>query len=186
MNTTMKTPAHFEEEFGGRWFDTSINPIINQDGEVILYAISITDVTYNKKSAELSRQNEEFLRSLLEETSDIIAILNSDGTIRNDSPSITRSLGYDSSVLAGKEVFDLIVREEVPALKRILAEIMDSPGIVRPIHLTMKSMDGSVCPMDGIISNLYGNPVIDGIIFNGWLRPEPGTTKPLAGPEKRV
>jgi len=185
MNPTTKTPSHFEDEIRGSWFKTSVYPITNQEGEVILYAISITDVTGNKRSAELSRQNEEFFRSFLEETSDIIAILNSDGTIRNESPSIARTLGYDSEVLVGRPIFDLMAGEEVPALKRVLADSMGSPGIVRPVRMHMKSTDGSVRPMHGIISNLYGNPVIDGIILNGWLKTGPGTTKPPDGPENR-
>jgi PAS domain S-box-containing protein len=183
VNPTIKTPSHFEDEFRGRWFKTSVYPITNQEGEVILYAISITDVTRNKRSAELSRQNEEFFRSYLEETSDIIAILNSDGTIRNESPSITRALGYSSEVLVGRPIFDLVAGEEVPALKRILAESAGSPGIVRQVSMNMRSTDGSVRPLHGILSNLYGNPVIDGMILNGWLKTGPGgTTRPPDGP----
>ncbi len=185
VNPTIKTPSHGEEEFRGGWFGTSIYPVTNHEGEVILYAISITDITRNKRAEELSRQNEEFFRSLLEETSDITAILNSDGTIRNESPSIARTLGYNSEVLVGKPIFDLVAGEEVPALKRVLADSMGSPGIVRPVCVNLKSMDGSICPMHGIISNLYGNPVIDGIILNGWLKTGPGTTRPPAVPENR-
>ncbi len=172
LNTAQKIPVHFQEEFKNNWFDTSIYPITNPDGEVVLFAVSVRNVTENKKMVEQSRQNEEFFRSLIEETSDIIAIINKDGTIRYESPSITRTLGFGPDLLVGKPLFDLVSEGDIPRLKIIIEEILANPGMVKPVRLRVKTSRGSSSVMEGIISNLYGNPVIDGIILNGWIKAE--------------
>jgi hypothetical protein len=36
--------------------------------------------------------------------------------------------------------------------------------------MRVKNAEGALFTMEGIISNLYGNPVIDGIVLNGWIK----------------
>jgi PAS domain S-box-containing protein len=170
LNVTQKKPVHFEEEFKSAWFETTIYPVVNLEGQVVLHAVSIRDVTKNKTVEEQSRQNEEFFRSLIEETSDIIAILNKDGTLRHESPSITKTLGFTPDQIVGKPFSDIVPEKDVPLFTRILLEILDNPGNVKPVRLMIKDSGGLAHIMEGIISNLYGNPVIDGIILNGWIR----------------
>jgi PAS domain S-box-containing protein len=172
LNVTQKKPVHFEEEFKSAWFETSVYPVVNPGGQVVLFAVSIRDITRNKTIEEQSRQNEEFFRSLIEETSDIIAILNRDGTLRYESPSITKALGFAPEQIVEKSLSDIIPEEDVPVFKRILGEIIDNPGIVKPVRIRVRDREGSAHIMEGIISNLYGNPVIDGIVLNGWIRKE--------------
>jgi PAS domain S-box-containing protein len=172
LSTAQKIPVRFQEEFRNNWFDTSIYPVTTPEGDVVLFAVSIRNVTKDKKMEEQSRQNEEFFRSLIEETSDIIAIINKDGTIRYESPSITRTLGFGPDLLVGKPLYNLVSDDDVPGLKKILDEILANPGMVKPIRLKVKNSEGASSIMEGIISNLYGNPVIDGIILNGWIKAE--------------
>jgi PAS domain S-box-containing protein len=172
VNITHKKPEHFEEEFKGAWFETSVYPILNPEGDVVLFAVYIRNITDNKKTEEQARHNEEFFRSLIEDTSDVIAIINTDGTIRHESPSINRTLGYSAEDLVNKSLFSIIPEHDLPAARSIFADILASPGMVKPIRLQLKKNDGSVSVMEGIISNLNGNPVIDGIVLNGWIKKE--------------
>jgi PAS domain S-box-containing protein len=168
-----KMQEHFEEEFKGTWYNTTVYPVLNRGGTAVLYAVHIRNISKTKTMEEQSRNNEEFFRSLIEDTSDIIAILNSDGSIRHESPSISRSLGYASEELTGRNIFSLVPEDEVPAGQHILSQVLESKGLVKPIRLVMKKHDGTRCVMEGIISNLFGNPVIDGIVLNGWIKPLP-------------
>lgn len=172
LNPTQKKPIHFQEEFRNNWYDTSIYPVTSPEGDIVLFAVSVRNITENKKIEEQSRQNEEFFRSLIEETSDIIAVLNKDGTIRHESPSITRTLGFGADFLVGKPFSQIVFEDDLPELNTLFTEILENPGMVRPIRLRVRNTRGSTTIMEGIISNLYGNPVIDGIILNGWIKAE--------------
>jgi PAS domain S-box-containing protein len=163
--------VHLEEEFRGHWYDTAFYPVLERDGDVVLYAVYIRDITRHKRLEEQSRQNEEFFRSLVENTSDILVILNSDGKIRHESPSITHVLGFSPDFLSGNDIFCIVPDDEIPALKFFLEESVKNPGLVRPFRLKVKNSKGEVSVMEGIMSNLNGNPVIDGIVVNGWIKP---------------
>jgi len=170
LNTNQKEPVRFQEEFHNRWFDAAIYPVKSPEGDVVLFAISIRDITAQKTLEEQSRQNEEFFRSLIEDTSDVIAVLDRDGTLRHESPSITRYLGYDPERVVGKPFSVIIPDESLPVFQQVLDEVIKTPGMVRAVNLPVKCEDGSPRILEGIISNLYGNPVIDGIVVNGWIK----------------
>jgi PAS domain S-box-containing protein len=171
LDSRNKEHVNFEEEFKGNWFDTAFYPVLDRDGNLVLYAVYIRDITRHKHMEEQSRQNEEFFRSLVENTSDIIVILNLDGKIRHESPSITRTLGFSPDLLLKSDIFSIIPEPEIPVMQGVLAESVRNPGLVRPFCVKVKNSKGEVSVMEGIISNLYGTPVIDGIVVNGWIRP---------------
>lgn len=173
LNTNQKEPVRFQEEFHNRWFDAAIYPVKSPEGDVVLFAVSIRDITARKTLEEQSRQNEEFFRSLIEETSDVIAVLDRDGTLRHESPSITRYLGYDPARIVGKPFSVILTDESLPAFRQVLDEVLKIPGMVRAVNLPVKCEDGSLRVLEGIISNLSGNPVIDGIVINGWIKKNP-------------
>ena len=66
----------------------------NPVGNIVKHAVHIHDITKTKKIEEQLLQNEEFFRMLLEDSADIIVILNRDGTFRHESRSLNRVTGY--------------------------------------------------------------------------------------------
>jgi len=178
LNTNQKEPVRFQEEFHNRWFDAAIYPVKSPEGDVVLFAVSIRDITAQKTLEEQSRQNEEFFRSLIEDTSDVIAVLDRDGTLRHESPSIFRCLGYSPERIVGKPFSVIFSEESLPVFRQVLDEILKTPGMVRAVKLQVKHEDGTPRILEGIISNLYGNPVIEGIVVNGWIKKDPSDPAP--------
>jgi PAS domain S-box-containing protein len=173
LDPLTRDQVHLEEESGGSWFDTVFFPVTDRRGKIVLYAVYIRDITRHKLAEEQTRQNEEFFRSLVENSSDVIMILNRDGTIRHESPSVSGRLGYEPDFLVKTDIFSLVPPDEVPALRVLLAEVVSHPGLVRPFTLKIRNSSGGISCMEGILSNLIGNAVIDGIVVNGWIRPFP-------------
>ena len=54
------------------------------------------------------RQSEAYFRSLIENASDMVAILNTEGIISYTSPSTERVLGYAPAELNGRNAFELV------------------------------------------------------------------------------
>ena len=66
------------------------------DGKTFLGTLGmIRDITGLKKSEEALMRSEKHYRSLIENSTDVITIIASDGTILFEGPSIKRVLGYD-------------------------------------------------------------------------------------------
>lgn len=66
--------------------------------------------------------SEEYFRSLIENSSDIITVIDREGKIYYASPSVEKVLGYDSAEFVSRNLFDFIHREDHENAKFILNE----------------------------------------------------------------
>ena len=88
--------------------------------------IGVLGHTFNQMAGQLHdlydtlRNSEAHFRSLIENASDIITVHTPDGRITYGSPSIERVLGYPPEGVAGRSVFDIVHREDAPAIREIL------------------------------------------------------------------
>jgi len=158
----------FEEEFKGNWFDVGVHPICTPLGNVVKYAVHIHDITNSKKIEKQLFSNEEFFRTLLEDTADVIIIMNKDGTFRYESPSLNHIAGYQGQ-MAGKNLFNLLQKDDADNARQIFNLILQNPYMVKPFRIVLKNKMGKPVEIKGIISNLSDNPVIKGIVLCGWI-----------------
>ena len=114
---------------------------------------------------ELRRENEQ-LRSLIENTSDIITIVNEDGTIRYESPSIERILGYHPEDLIGKNVLDFVHPEDAAATVRAVKAAFHHTGVAQPIELRFRHRDGSWRVLEAIGKRPSNPPDMDGVVVS--------------------
>jgi hypothetical protein len=66
-------------------------------------------------------------------------------------------------------IFDLVVPDDLETVKKIFADIVQQPGMIRPLRLKFTTKAGRPFAVKGILSNLFNNVLIDGIVFNGWI-----------------
>src|ERR671917_189343 len=64
-----------------------------EDGERVFTAV-IRDITERKEVEKVIRESEERFRSLVRYSSDIITLLEADGTVQYVSPAVERVMGY--------------------------------------------------------------------------------------------
>jgi nitrogen fixation negative regulator NifL len=113
-----------------------------------------------------ARQTEAYFRSLIENASDIITILEADGSIRYESPSLERVLGYKPEELIGRSAFELIHPDDVARIQRIFTEGLTRPGRIESGEYRFRHKDGSWRVLEGIGKNLLEDPAVRGIIVN--------------------
>src|SRR5918995_4032123 len=75
-----------------------------EEGERLFTGV-IRDVTERKKLEKDIRESEERFRSLVQNTSDIITILEADGTVRYISPALERMTGHKPEEQIGTKAF---------------------------------------------------------------------------------
>ncbi len=118
------------------------------------------------RAEEALRRSESTSRSLIANSSDILTILNPDGTYRYCSPSVQRILGYEPRELIGQNSFDFIHAEDVARVRQTFLEGIKEPGHSDRAEFRFRHRDGSWRLFDGIGKNLLGDPAIAGIIVN--------------------
>jgi PAS domain S-box-containing protein len=86
---------------------------------------------------------EDVFRTLIENVSDIIAIISADGTILFESPSVERSLGFKPEELIGKQGFDMVHPGDVDRVMEYFKTALHSFSAAPPIEYRCRHKDGS-------------------------------------------
>jgi PAS domain S-box-containing protein len=83
-----------------RWSNTALT---GENGAVQYVLATGIDVTEQCAAEQALRDSEARFRAMIENSSDITALLDRDGTVRYTSPSIGRVLGYGDDELVGQK-----------------------------------------------------------------------------------
>jgi len=119
------------------------------------------------ESAETrQRQSERFSEALMEHSSDLIAVLNPDGTVRFASPSHQRVLGYAPEELIGRNAFDLVHPDDQPGLLETFARGIGANGPVVSREFRFRHKNGSWRVVEAAAQAVLDDPVIAGAVIN--------------------
>ena len=111
-------------------------------------------------------ESEKRFRSLVQNASDITTVLDAAGTIRYESPSIERLLGYRPEDLVGQNAFDYVHPDDLERVRSIFGETTKRSGASRPAEVRFRHADGSWRYMEWIGNNLLEDPTVKGIVAN--------------------
>ncbi len=102
-----------------------------------------TDITERERAeGELQRREERF-RSLIENASDLIQVINREGIIRFQSPSSERILGFTPAELTGRSGFDLVHPDDLQQARDALKSALTSPNSTVTIKIRCRHRDGT-------------------------------------------
>jgi PAS domain S-box-containing protein len=121
------------------WLQWNATPLPDQRA---IYA-SARDITGLKVAQEELRQREEYFRSLIENASDIISVLNADGTFRYQSPSVARILGHRPEQMIGASALDFVHPEDRPRVAAIILRMIPKVGRVERVEFRFRHWNGS-------------------------------------------
>jgi diguanylate cyclase (GGDEF)-like protein/PAS domain S-box-containing protein len=111
------------------------------------------------------RESEEGFRALVQNTADIITVLDADGAIRYGSPAVKRLLGYEVESLAGKNLAALVHPDDTDKLGRLLAEVLRSPGKIVMAKFRVQHELGHWLGLEALGENLQATPGVGGIML---------------------
>jgi PAS domain S-box-containing protein len=126
---------------------------------------------FNKMGSELQkvyatlRVSESHFRSLIENATDFILVVNADGTVRYVSPSMERDFAQSGS-LVGNTLVALVHPEDAEVVKTSLAGAAQHDTSGEWLEFRLRHADGSVRMLEAQLNNLLRNPAVAGIVFN--------------------
>ena len=110
------------------------------------------------------RRNEERFRSLIERGSDVITILDAEGVIRYESPSIERRLGHRAEDRLGERASRYVHPEDLRAVTAAFGRALDGHAV--SVECRAARRDGSWCDVEAVFTNLLDHPAVGGIVVN--------------------
>jgi diguanylate cyclase (GGDEF)-like protein/PAS domain S-box-containing protein len=134
-----------------------------EDGERLFTGV-IRDVTERKEIEKALEESGERIRTLLQNTSDIITLLESDGTIRYISPAVERVTGYSPEEQIGTSAFGSVHPDDREQALNTFAEILKEPGLHPPLEFRVPHKDGSWCYLEHVVNNLLDDPAVSGVV----------------------
>ncbi len=138
--------------------------------EVNRYRNRMEDLVQQKtrdlaKSLEGLSESERRFRSMVENGSDIISILNADGSRRYVSPSIERILGYKPESLAGTSVFENIHPDDRQRITQAFAQVAEGRKTISA-ECRIGHRNGSWRNIQVLGKNFLDDPAVAGIVLN--------------------
>ena len=103
----------------------------------------MNNVTERKRAEEALQKREEHYRSLIENASDLILILNAHGTLSYVSPSVERALAYAPDELICRNLFEFLHPQDFSDSFSAISRIIETPGESRVIEFRMRHRQGS-------------------------------------------
>jgi diguanylate cyclase (GGDEF)-like protein/PAS domain S-box-containing protein len=145
-------------------------------GGIVIGAIALTATVLVRQlvavrenmrlSAEsAARQSEARFRTLVQHSSDLIAVVDLDTTIRYQSPSVERVLGYRPEELAGTRLVALAHPDDIPRVLALATETASRPGSTAPAEWRLKRRDGQTFFAEVIGTNLLSDSTIEGLVL---------------------
>jgi len=155
--------VEFEEYYPplGTWFEVKAYP--SESG----LSVYFRDVTGRKKAEEALKESEARLRSVLVQyASDIITILEADGTVRYESPAVEKVLGHKPEDLVGTNVLTHMHPDDVGLVRGASLRVSEGFGSRGSVEVRFRHADGSWRWLEGVGNNLLSDPAVAGIVVN--------------------
>ncbi|HRY32614.1 MAG TPA: LytS/YhcK type 5TM receptor domain-containing protein [Bacteroidales bacterium] len=132
----------------------------------VLIGKVLADQQERKKTLRLLSLQENTFRLLVQNSADIIAVIDKDAVIKYLSPAVTPLMGYDAEKLLGSSSLELVHPEYLPAVVERLEDLLLHPENISVSEILFRHADGHYCSMEVVGQNFLHQPGISGIILN--------------------
>ena len=135
-------------------------------------ARDLLEMRVEQRTAELEAANESLRRSerrfraLIEHGADSIALIDADNRILYLSPAVTNVEGYTPEELLGHTGMEHTHPDDLPLLGSVMEKLLANPGKPIPAVWRRRHKDGRWIWLEGVATNLLGDPSVGAIVCN--------------------
>ncbi len=118
-----------------------------------------------RRESEL-QEREEWFRSVVQHSTDMIAIVDGASRVIYLSPASERILGYQPERLVGQSLIELVHPDEQTRFGEVFKYLAAQPNRVAAAEHRLRHAEGHYVFMESIGVNLLGNRAVQGIVVN--------------------
>jgi PAS domain S-box-containing protein/putative nucleotidyltransferase with HDIG domain len=120
-----------------------------------------------EQAVEALQQREEYFRSLIENASDLISVMDLNGVVVYQSPSIQKILGLEPEKVVGVSIYDFTHPDDINRFKRAISQATDHPDESVTLEVRLQHEDRSWRVLDVIVKFLKSEGGQSGSVING-------------------
>jgi diguanylate cyclase (GGDEF)-like protein/PAS domain S-box-containing protein len=118
-----------------------------------------------ERTAALGR-SEERHRTLVQNSSDVVTIVDATGLIFDGTQSSERVFGFEPSHMIGRRLVELAHPDDHGTLDAYLKRFTAKPGSAPPVEWRIRHADGSWRHCESVGTNMLDDPIVEGFVFN--------------------
>lgn len=148
------------------WSENTFTLIRDPDGAPRMILGSGRDITERRQAQEALENSEKRFRALIENSSDVIILLDPRGKELYHSPAYWKVTGCNPRDRFGRNFLSNIHPDDQPEAAKAFNEVLLHPGQTRNLTFRMLHRDGAWRWMEATASNLLGEPAVQSIVLN--------------------
>ena len=124
------------------------------------------EVTERLQAEENMRRSERYFRSLIENASDIIVVVDGEGGIQYLSPSCQVILGYGPNLAQPSNYFDMVHPDDADEVREVHRRVIATPAEPLTHEFRVRTHDGAWRIVRAVVNNQVGDEAVAGIVVN--------------------
>jgi diguanylate cyclase (GGDEF)-like protein/PAS domain S-box-containing protein len=109
---------------------------------------------------------EQWFRSLVQNSSDVLTVVDPAGVVKYQSPAMTRVFGHDPATLIGTAFSYLMRPTDAGRLELLMAEARATPRATYTMELALWHREGRWCDTETTVTSLVEDKDIRGLVLN--------------------
>jgi len=157
---------YFRKDGGTIWCHLTVSLGRTAEGVPQFQIAMLENITERKRAEEALQQSEARFGSLVQHASDIIIVVDADGTRKYISPSVEHVLGYRPEELIGSKLSEVRHPDDEKRAHDFFEDVVAHPGQHRVAEYRVGRRDGSWGWFEITATNLLADPNVGGIVVN--------------------
>jgi len=166
--------THLVDAHGPRMLNLLVSTYENavlQNRELVATQQALEDLNQHleqkvlEKTAELQTSEQRF-RSLIENASDLVTVVDAKGVITYMSPSVKQLGGYESGEVLGTQYLDYVHPDDHAAAVSEMTALQRNPQTLQKTEFRYRHKDGTWITLESVARNALADPAIQGIVVN--------------------
>lgn len=145
-----------------RWMHEKADIAFDEEGKPI-HAVGVVQNITDRKEREMELERYE---TFLEASSDMVTVIDEDGTIVYESPSVREILGYEPGDLVGESALDFVHPDDIDRAQSELETALDQPGETHTMEVRFRDVGGTWRWLELRGRIRLDDPAIGGLVIN--------------------
>jgi PAS domain S-box-containing protein len=150
---------------GWRWIAWNSKAILDENEKLIEIIAVGRDITYQKGVEDALRRSEDRFRSIVQQLSDIVFIIDKNNIFLYDTPSVKNVLGYNEGELIGINFLELVHSDDLESTKERLNELININSQFITHEMRVRHADGRWISIEAIGRNMLHHTSIKGLVI---------------------
>jgi len=157
----------YEYPHGRKFVDIVYTPYTESDGTISGAIVNIRDLTSLKQAQLAITNSDHHFRTLVENSTDVIVILDQAGFFCYASPSAQTVLGYSEADVKGKSALEFVHPDDQGVIVQMIQLALTQPNVSLPmVECRVRHCNGTWRVFEASTRNLLAEEAIAGIVVN--------------------